>query len=104
MPKTALSIPQDQITAFCQKWQINELALFGSVLRPDFHHDSDIDILVRFGPEAQTTLFDMVRMQHELESLLGHRVDLVSRRAIEASRNAPRRTAILESAEVVYAA
>jgi predicted nucleotidyltransferase len=104
MAMSALTIPQDQIATFCQKWQITELALFGSVLRPDFRPDSDIDVLARFGPEAQTTLFDMVRMQRELESLLGHRVDLVSRRAIETSRNALRRTAILDSAEVVYAA
>lgn len=104
MPMMALTIPQDQIATFCQKWQIAELALFGSVLRPDFRPDSDIDVLVRFGPETRTTLFDMVRMQRELEAILGHRVDLVSRHAIEASRNAPRRTAILESAEVVYAA
>lgn len=104
MPTTALSIPQDQIATFCRKWQITELALFGSVLRSDFRPDSDIDILVRFGPDTRPTLFDMVRMQRELETILGHRVDLVSRRAIEASRNASRRTAILESAEVVYAA
>ncbi|NCR17233.1 MAG: DUF86 domain-containing protein [Microcystis aeruginosa LL13-03] len=34
----------EQIKAFCQRWQVTELALFGSVLREDFRSDSDIDI------------------------------------------------------------
>ncbi len=46
----------------------------------------------------------MVHMQQELEDILGRDVDLVSRRAVEASRNYIRRKAILSSAEVVYAA
>jgi uncharacterized protein len=78
--------------------------MFGSALREDFGPDSDIDLLVRFAPEARHSLFDMVRMQDGLTELLGRQVDLVSRRGIEASRNPIRRQAILESAEVIYAA
>ncbi len=37
-----------EIIAFCQKWQVIEFALFGSVLREDFNDQSDIDILVSF--------------------------------------------------------
>jgi predicted nucleotidyltransferase len=43
-------------------------------------------------------------MQDELASLLGRRVDLISRRAIESSQNAPRRNAILGSAVPIYVA
>jgi len=43
-----LSLPFDEIEEFCQRWQITELALFGSVLRNDFSSESDIDILVTF--------------------------------------------------------
>ena len=96
------AIPQERVTDFCRRWQIAELALFGSVLGDDFHPDSDVDVLVSFQPEAQHTLFDMARMQEELERLFGRKVDLVSRRGIETSRNYIRRRAILESAEVVY--
>jgi len=46
----------------------------------------------------------MVQMQEELVEILGRDADLVSRRAIEASRNYIRRKAILSSAEVVYGA
>jgi len=92
------------MTAFCQRWQIQELALFGSVLRDGFRPDSDVDILVSFDPAARHTLFDMVHMQDELQRLLNRKVDLVSRRGIEMSRNYIRKKAILETAEVVYGA
>ncbi|MCX5971924.1 MAG: nucleotidyltransferase family protein [Coprothermobacterota bacterium] len=97
-----IAIPQEGVTDFCRRWQIVELALFGSVLGDDFRPDSDVDVLVSFHPEARHTLFDMVQMQEELERLFGRKVDLVSRRGIEASRNYLRRRAILESAEVLY--
>ena len=104
MSRTHLDLPMDKITAFCTRWRIAELAVFGSVLRDDFRPDSDIDVLVSFAKDAHWTLFDMVRMSEALEQILGRKVDLVSRRGVEASRNPLRRRAILESAEVLYAA
>lgn len=95
---------EEKIAQFCEKWQIREFAFFGSVLRDDFHAGSDLDVLVTFAPEAQWTLLDHVEMQDELASLLGRRVDLVSRRGVEHSQNHIRRHAILDSARVVYAA
>ncbi|MGC9527068.1 MAG: nucleotidyltransferase family protein, partial [Limnospira sp.] len=41
-----------KITEFCQKLQVTELALFGSVLRDDFRPDSNIDVRVKFHPDA----------------------------------------------------
>jgi len=102
--KANIDIPREAIGEFCRRWRITELSLFGSVLREDFGPDSDVDVLVRFAPEAEHSLFDMVRMEDELRALLGRNVDLVSRRGIESSRNPLRRRAILESAEVIYAA
>jgi len=99
-----IEIPTDKIADFCQRWKITELALFGSVLRDDFRSDSDVDILVTFAPDAHRTLFDMVDMQDELEAMFERKVDLVSRRGIERSRNYLRRKAILDSAEIIYAA
>lgn len=99
-----IELPRQRIAEFCEKWRIIEFALFGSVLRDDFKPDSDVDVLVEFAPEACHSLFDLVRMQDELKVLVGREVDLVSRRGIEGSRNYLRRKAILDSAEVVYAA
>lgn len=102
--ETRIAIPEAALREFCRRWQITELALFGSVLREDFGPDSDIDLLVLFSPDSRHTLFDMVQMQEELAGILGRQVDLVSRRGIEASRNPIRQRAILESAKVIYAA
>ena len=99
-----LLIPEAELRAFCVRWGVAELALFGSVLRDDFRPDSDVDVRVRFQPDARPTLFDLVRMEDELQQLIGRPVDLVSRRAIESSRNYLRRKAILGSAKVIYAA
>ncbi|MEW6113871.1 MAG: nucleotidyltransferase family protein [Thermodesulfobacteriota bacterium] len=99
-----ISIDKERLEAFCRRWKIAELALFGSVLRDDFGPDSDVDIDVTFLPEAEHSLFDMVRMQEELKEILGREVDLVSRRGIESSRNYLRKDAILSSSETIYAA
>lgn len=99
-----IPLPQDKIAEFCQRWQINEFALFGSVLRNDFGPESDLDILVTFAPEADWSLFDHVKMQQELNQLLNRKIDLFSRRAVEQSHNEHRRREILKSAEAIYVA
>ena len=99
-----IEIPNDKIAEFCQRWKITEFALFGSVLRDDFRPDSsDVDILVTFDSNSHTTLFDMVDMKEELEEIFGRKVDLLSKRGIERSRNYLRRREILSSAVVIYA-
>lgn len=95
-------IPQDRLAEFCRLNSITELSIFGSALRDDFGPESDIDLLVSFQEEAHHTLFDLIRMEEELEAMLGREVDLVSRRGIERSPNYLRRKAILESAELIY--
>jgi len=97
-----LKLDSDAVSAFCQRWHIERLDVFGSVLRDDFSPDSDIDFLVVFAPDAPWTLFDEVKMHEELEAIVGRRVDIVSRHAVEQSPNWIRRKAILETAEPVY--
>jgi len=95
-------LPQKEIADFCRRWQINEFALFGSVLRDDFGPDSDLDILVTFAPEADWSLFDHVQMEEELSHLLNREIDLLSRRAVEDGHNHLRRQEILNTAKLVY--
>ncbi|MCX7049290.1 MAG: nucleotidyltransferase family protein [Candidatus Sumerlaeota bacterium] len=99
-----IAIDKNQIDKFCHKWRIAEFSLFGSVLRKDFSPESDVDVLVSFEPESHWSLLDLVEMKLELETIFGRKVDLLTRRAVEASPNWIRRRAILESAEQVYAA
>lgn len=98
-----IALPSDGLAAFCERWQITELALFGSVLRDDFGPESDVDVLVSFEPRVPHTLLDIVRMQEELSGILGRKVDLIERAAVEKSRNYIRRKAILQSAETIHA-
>ena len=99
-----IAIPSDRIAAFCERWRVVELALFGSAVTDDFGPRSDVDVRVSFEPGSRHTLFDMVRMEDELSGLFGRNIDLVTRAAVEGSRNHIRRRAILDSAQVVYAA
>ena len=97
-----IDVPSDRIAAFCRRWQVTHLALFGSVLRDDFGPHSDVDVLVSFGEGATHSLFDLVDMESELKDIFGREVDLVSRRGVEASRNYLRRNSILQSAQAIY--
>ena len=97
-------VPKDKIVAFCKKWKITELALFGSVLREDFRQDSDVDVLVTFSPDSDWGVEHLMDMKEELESLFGRTVDLVEKRLVEESRNYIRRKHILSNMEAVYAA
>ncbi len=99
---TAIPLPLNEIAEFCQRWQIRELALFGSALRDDFGPDSDVDILVTFAPEAEWGLFEHVKMQQELQTLLQRGVDLISKRALERSQNWLRRQEILNTAQSLF--
>jgi uncharacterized protein len=96
-----LPVDEAQLDQLCRHWKIAKLELFGSA-RLDFAAAHDVDLLVSFFSDAEWSLFDHAQMEQELSELLGRRVDLVSRRAIEASPNALRRSAILGSAIKVY--
>ncbi len=99
-----IELPKDQITKFCNRWHIHELAFFGSVLRDDFGPDSDLDILITFAEEANWSLLDHLRMEEELQKILLRKIDLFTKRAVEQSHNQLRRQKILSTAEVVYVA
>lgn len=82
-PKIAVS--RSKIADFCRRWKVRELSLFGSVLREDFHPDSDVDVLVTFKPDVRVSLFDLIRMEEELTKFFCRQVDLVERAAVENS-------------------
>jgi predicted nucleotidyltransferase len=91
-----------KIAAFCKRWKVVEFALFGSAVRGDFSPESDIDALVSFAPHSQWGLFDHIQMKQELKELFGREVDLVTRRALEQSRNALLRSEILGTLKQLY--
>jgi uncharacterized protein len=101
--QSRMPISAETLACFCRKWGIQKLELFGSVLRDDYRPDSDIDLLYTPAPHSRWGL-GFVRLRAELEGLLGKRVDLVAREAVERSHNPIRREAILSSTQVFYEA
>ena len=96
-----IDIPTLKLNTFCQRYQIRELALFGSVLREDFRPDSDVDVLIDFKPgiEEKLTLMDLSGMQLELSDILERDVDLVLRDGLKPFI----KDEVLNDLEVVYA-
>jgi predicted nucleotidyltransferase len=62
-----------------EKYHVNSIGLFGSIVRTDFRPDSDIDIVVDF---SRPIGIEFVDLAEELEELLHRKVDLVSRAGI----------------------
>ena len=63
MTITAIELPMEKIAELCDRCQISEFALFGSVLRDDLHPDSDIDVMVEFHPDTHPTFSSLDQME-----------------------------------------
>ncbi|MEB3311059.1 MAG: nucleotidyltransferase domain-containing protein [Snowella sp.] len=100
--KQRVGISDIEIAELCQKWNIQKLGLFGSILGSQFRPNSDIDILIKFAPTARQGLLTLARIKTELESRLNRIVDLVTWEGIENSDNWIRRQSILDSVIVIY--
>lgn len=98
-----VTLPREDIVAFCRRWHITELSFFGSILRDDFDEESDVDVIVDFAP-GHTPGLSAMRLWAELETLLGRPVDLLTREGIMHTGNPELRRRILQSAENYYAA
>ena len=92
---------QASLASLCRRWQVTELAVFGSVARGAHRPDSDVDLLVTFQPNAPWSTLDLVELREQLVLLFGRQVDLVEEKAI---RNPYRKASILHDKSVLYAA
>ena len=99
-----LKVSRDELAAYCERWQIAEISLIGSV-SPDVDADEPVEFLVRFQPDVMRRYADAVAMERELAELVGRDVEVVDYRSVvDWSDNHIRRRAVLESAQVIYAA
>jgi predicted nucleotidyltransferase len=103
--RSQITLPPDRIGALCEKYQVTELSVFGSVLRDEFGPDSDVDVLVEFRDgDAGPWMSKVFALEEELAALLGRKIDVVMKGGVERSDNAILRRAILETAQIVYRA
>ncbi len=94
-----VTIPQAAIRDFCRAHAVRELAIFGSAVRGDFSHDSDIDVLIDLAPNARVGLVALQKMRDELAGIFGRPVDLLTRNGL----NRHIRDQILLDAEIIHA-
>ncbi len=68
----------------CERYGVQRLRVFGSVLTDRFDPDaSDVDFLVAFQPERENLFHDYLNLKFELERIVGRRVDLVTERSVK---------------------
>lgn len=95
------AIPPEELEAFCRRWHLTELSFFGSVLRDDFTANSDIDAIVDF-ESGHVPGFAFAQLCRELEEIVGHPVDVLTRMGLESSKESRVRRRIAETAQVYY--
>lgn len=74
---------RERIYELCDSHKVEELYLFGSVLKDNFLDSSDVDILVQFSNQELDEYFDnYMDFKEKLELLFNRPVDLVENQSI----------------------
>jgi len=71
---------REELLAMMRRHGASNPRIFGSVARREDRPDSDVDFLVEM--ESGRSLLDLISLQHEIESSLGCRVDLLTPRSL----------------------
>ena len=100
---SVIEIQRDRIAAACARHGVLRLDAFGSAVRGDFRPDnSDVDLLVEFGPmdpyARVDAYFDLL---DDLRGILGTAVDLVM---VDAVKNRYVAADIRRTKQALYAA
>ena len=76
---------QQQIKRFCERWNIEQMELFGSILGTFSRPDERIKVLLTFGPDAAPTLGDRMNMELGLQKIfsINRQVDLYSHSGVD---------------------
>ncbi len=79
MTATALQLPieLEELREILKKHGVVSASIFGSYARGEARPDSDLDLLVKLGPNR--SLFDLGSLQFELEEATKHGVDIATK-------------------------
>ncbi|MEP0914181.1 nucleotidyltransferase family protein [Leptolyngbya sp. GB1-A1] len=64
-----------------QAYQVTQLGIFGSYARQEQTETSDVDVLIDY--DKAPTLFKLVELREDLSSVLGMKVDVVTRNGLK---------------------
>jgi predicted nucleotidyltransferase len=76
-----LSTLRGQLSELREGYGVRRLGVFGSYVRGENRPRSDLDLLVEF--DRVPTLFEFVRLERHLTTILGVKVDLVMKTALK---------------------
>ena len=93
-------IQKEALKAFCKRYHIQKLSLFGSALREELRPQSDIDLLVEFEKGKIPGLITLAGIENELSQLLERKVDLRTRQELSSYF----RDDVVREAEIQYEA
>lgn len=83
MNRDIQAILQERKNYLAEKFGVIEIAIFGSYARGEQREDSDIDLIVDF-KKGWKTFDNYMNLKFYLEELLGRKVDLVIKSAINS--------------------
>ena len=76
-----LLLQRDEIKRIADRHGARRVAVFGSLARGEATDASDIDFLIDL--DEDRSLLDRIALKHELEDLLGRRVDVINRESLD---------------------
>ena len=100
MESLGINVNREALSILCERWKIDRLKVFGSLVRDDYGPDSDIDLLVEFRPDSNWSLFDLLTAESEFSGFFGRRADMVQ----PAQLKWVIRDRVLAQAQELYAA
>ena len=99
LKQNGIYLEQDDVERICKKYNISELAIFGSALRNDYQVNSDLDILISFKDMWQNDPFDILFIADDFKQIVKREVDIV---CFECLKNPIRKRNILSTREIIY--
>jgi predicted nucleotidyltransferase/uncharacterized protein with HEPN domain len=98
LDKLPIEVPVPELVEVCGRYDVRRIRVFGSVLRDDFGPESDVDMMVDFGPGAPQG-WDIFGFDDEMSELLGHKADVMHGKPIRYIRQQ-----VLAEAVTIYQA
>jgi hypothetical protein len=104
MVRHGIDLQSHEIQDLCKRHGIKELWVFGSILRPDFRPDSDVDFVVTLPNRHQISMRELFGIEDELARAVGRTVDVILGSELEGpDANPYRRQEIVSTMERIYA-